>query len=120
MNHRWGDVNDDGELSSPARFLGGCGPADLWLVEKNNVLICQYEDFPDGYVSYYPPSALYHHVMGIPLDDHEPGHLRKSSHVRWFGNAATEAEHDAQGIARYLAVFAPDLFTEEQRRDLLV
>lgn len=120
MNHRWGDVNDDGELGGLACFLGGCGPADLRLVEKNNVLICQYEDFSGGYVSYYPPSALYRHAMGIPLDEHEPGHLRSGSHVRWFGNDATDAEHDAQGIARYLAVFAPDLFTEEQRRDLLV
>ena len=124
MEHRWDDVHksvDEGDEDS-AVFLGGTGNADLWLTERMGVLICQYEDSND-YVSYYPARAIYARVKG-----HENANDGKGSVLHdyppdaclwWKGSEESEDNHDPMGIARYLAVFAPDIFTEEERADLL-
>lgn len=117
MEHRWGDVNVDDEVTDGV-FVGGCGPADLWI-SKKNVLICQYEDFTDGYVSYYPTNAIYRVAMGLPMDEHEPGNLPDGKFITWNGGTEAEAGHDALSIARYLAVFVPDAFSEAERNHLL-
>lgn len=117
MEHRWGDVNEDGEVEDGV-FVGGCGPADLWITGKN-VLICQYENFDEGYVSYYPANAIYRAAMGLPMDEHTPGNLPEGKFITWNGSTEAEAEHDALSIARYLAVFVPDTFSEAERNHLL-
>jgi hypothetical protein len=117
MNHRWGDINDD--IADVAVLIGGCGPADLWLIDTG-VLVCQYEDNDDDYVSYWPASAIHRHVTGRAMDDTTfPINFVKGRFYRWFGAASIQAVHDEISIARYLAVFAPYLFTEGERADLL-
>jgi hypothetical protein len=120
MNHRWGDLNDGAENSSAAAaFLGGCGEADLWLLPRGT-LICRYEDYRSGCVSYWPASAIHRHITGGVFDHpNVPIKLEKGRFYRWFGAESLVAVHDAIGIARYLAVFAPYLFTDGERADLL-
>ena len=124
MKHRWEDVHEsvaahDGDS---ATYLGGTDKADLWLTERDHVLVCQYE-YPGDYVSYYPARAIYARINGhkndntgngFRLDAYPPG-----ARVWWTGSEESEDRHDPMGIARYLAVFAPDIFTEEERADLL-
>lgn len=117
MNHRWGDPNDDIDDSFDSVVLiGGCGEADLWLT-YDGVLLCQYEDFDVGY---WPASAIHRYITGGVMDEPNfPLKVEKGMFFRWFGVASIEAVHDAIGIARYLAVFAPYLFTDGERADLL-
>lgn len=117
MEYRWGDVNKDGEVEGGV-FVGGCGPADLWI-SKKNILVCQYEDFDDGYVSYYPTSAIYRVAMGLPVDEHTLGDLPEGKFLTWHGSTEAQAKHDAMSIAVYLAVFVPDVFDEDERANLL-
>jgi len=124
MQHRWDDVHRSVAGCLPgdsAVFLGGTEKADLWLTEELGVLICQYEDSND-YVSYYPARAIYARIKGrkngndgtSAIIDYPP-----EARVWWTGSDESEDNHDPMGIARYLAVFAPDIFTEEERADLL-
>jgi len=122
MEHRWDDVHksiseDDGDA---AVFLGGTDKADLWLTERMGVLICQYEH-RDDYVSYYPARAIYARVKGRKNDNDGASIHEQPPEARiwWTGSEESEDNHDPAGIARYLAVFAPDIFTEEERADLL-
>lgn len=116
MNHRWGDVNEDEGSPLVFTFIGGCGEADLWLT-YDGVLLCQYEDFDVGY---WPASAIHRYITGGVMDEPNfPLKVEKGMFFRWFGVASIEAVHDAIGIARYLAVFAPYLFTDGERADLL-
>jgi len=120
MKHRWGDLNDDVENSfEVAVFLGGCGDADLWLLPTGTI-ICQYEDYDADYVSYWPASAIHRHITGRSMDNTTfPLEFEKGKFYRWFGAASIVAVHDEISIARYLAVFAPYLFTDGERADLL-
>jgi len=123
MKHRWEDVNNsvaehDGDS---AVFLGGTEKADLWLTEKMGVLVCQYEG-PSDYVSYYPARAIYARIKGRKNDNDGNSPLLNyppEARVWWTGSEEPEDNHDPMGIARYLAMFAPDIFTEEERADLL-
>jgi hypothetical protein len=117
MNHRWRDLND--VVDEVAVLIGGCGEADLWLLDSG-VLVCKYGDDNDDYVSYWPASAIHRHVTGGAMDeDIFRLKFEEGRFYRWFGVASIEAVHDEIGIARYLAVFAPYLFTEGERADLL-
>ena len=124
MEHRWDDVHKsvaEGEEDS-AVFLGGTEKADLWLTERLGVLVCQYE-YASDYVSYYPARAIYARAKGHKNDNTGVGSNLHSyppeARVWWRGSEESEDNHDPMGIARYLAVFAPDIFTEEERADLL-
>jgi len=124
MQHRWDDVHQsvaEGDDDS-AVFLGGTEKADLWLTERMGVLICQYED-PSDYVSYYPARAIYARVKGRENDNDGKGSVLHDyppeARVWWTGSAESEDHHNPMFIARYLAVFAPDIFTETERADLL-
>lgn len=124
MQNRWDDVNKsvaEGDGDS-ATYLGGTEKADLWLTARMGVLVCQYEDSHD-YVSYYPARAIYARIKGrkndndgyTPLLSYPP-----EARVWWTGSGESEDHHNPMHIARYLAVFAPDIFTETERADLLV
>ena len=123
MQHRWDDVNKsirEGDEDS-AVFLGGTEKVDLWLTERLGVLVCQYED-PSDYVSYYPARAIYARIKGHKNDNDGNSPLLNyppEARVWWTGSEEPEDNHDPMGIARYLAMFAPDIFTEEERADLL-
>lgn len=124
MQYRWMDINYDID-GDTATFIGGCGPADLWLIVKQEegkpdrtILVCQYKD-ADAYVSYQPLRTIYRAVFDLPLDEHTPGMFKPNTFVRWHGLNKTMRHHDAISIARYLAMFTPDFFTEEERRHLL-
>lgn len=123
MQHRWDDVHMSVYENSmdSAVFLGGTEKADLWLTEKMGVLICQYEG-PNDYVSYYPARAIYARIKGRKNDNDRNRTLHdypQQARVWWTGSAESEDHHDPMDIARYLAVFAPDIFTETERADLL-
>lgn len=123
MEHRWEDVHQSvyEHEGDGAVFLGGTEKADLWLTEKLGVLICQYEHRYD-YVSYYPARAIYARVKGHENDNDGRSPLQNyppEARVWWRGSEESEDNHNPMFIARYLAVFAPDIFTETERADLL-
>jgi len=113
MENRWVDIRDDLPLDDTATFIGGTGEADLWLTSKHNVLICQY-DGSANYVSYHPPSAIYDATRGESLPSHGD-----HCNLRWCGSASAEDMHDVKSIARYLALFKPSIFSDEERQTLL-
>ena len=122
MQHRWMDIRDDLPADDSAVYLGGAGGADLWFTSKHDVLICQYETSTTAYVSYYPAWAVYNDVTGLPLQGaYAPAHPDDEPVARrWEGSdIGPEDAHKPEEIARYLAIFAPYIFTETQRAKLL-
>ena len=115
----------------PCTLLGGTAEADIWLCIVTDgevrgvslpVLICQYEDTND-YVSYYPPGAILEHIKGTVKDAHQSGFLGDCI-TKWPEGTRTywksgEMEHNALEIATYVAVFAPYVFTEDERQEAL-
>jgi hypothetical protein len=124
MQPRWEDLSKLGAKGTVFVFLGGTGEADLWLTEgPRAILFCQYEDF-DDYVAYQPARAIYARIKGLAERSEKDTLNTFKSHppeacVWSTGSAESEDNHDPIGIARYLAVFAPYIFTEEERADLL-
>lgn len=125
MKHRWMDVQNEGidsDVADSTIFAGGTELADLWIVQKTNVLICQYED-DDEYVSYFPISAVLDHAKGRM--DHEScnGKGMIVQEMERLGLSSIWGidlpQHKPEDIARYLAVFYPDAFTEAQRQEAL-
>lgn len=128
MQHRWMDPNHSFKGGDePAIFVGGTGETDIWVVPETNVLICQYEN-DDVYVSYFPIAAVLDHAKGLfTLDTATPlrGDVRnaKSCGLRtaWqgFATAYYDKAHKPADIARYLAMFYPDAFSEAEREEAL-
>jgi len=120
MEHRGGDPNDDIDDSfDSAVLIGGYGDADLWLF-NTGVLLCQYENYSNHYISYWPANAIYRSIKGGVMDKADfPIEMEEGKFYRWMGSSAVTDIHDEIGIAIYLAVFQPDLFTEAERADLL-
>jgi hypothetical protein len=129
MEPRFEDLRDTD--ARPCTLIGGTTEADIWLsvvtdgyVRGKNlpVLICQYEG-TDNYVSYYPPGAILEHVKGTLMDIPQSGFLNRCI-TKWPEGTRTywksgEMEHNALEIARYVAVFAPYVFTEDERNEAL-
>lgn len=128
MQYRWLDVAQDvdSKVSAGTTFIGGTGLADLWVVPKTNVLICQYED-PDDYVSYHPVSAVLADAKGELDGDNDKyagvdiTQMPEDASIKWgaYQSLTEEGTHKPADIARYLAVFYPDAFTEAQRAEVL-
>jgi hypothetical protein len=128
MKHRWCDVNDelDNHANYHADFVGGVGEADLWIIRSADVLICQYRH-DDMYVSYRPASTVVDHAKGVldyattptleGLSIDDPSNINKR--LLWWGDDSIQTEHDQEKIARYLAIFYPDAFTEAERNEVL-
>lgn len=132
MQHRYLDVRKSGDSkwAHCTHFIGGTEHADLWLVESTNVLVCQYE-YPYDYVSYIPASTVLHHARGPmvrkfadmdvtqmpPLADV----LGAGARDFWgnYERLMEDGVHKPAEIARYLAVFYPDIFTEDEREEAL-
>ena len=125
MQHRWSDVNQDIDHEDEndfAEYVGGVGDADLWFVRGNDVLICQYED-EDTYVSYHPASVVIEHALGVidyentpSLDGHSIKHPENvKKHLLWHGKDVSMEVHQPEMVARYLAIFAPYVFSEAER-----
>lgn len=125
MQHRYLDVRENvtSKWAHCTRFIGGTAHADLWLVESTNVLICQYED-PDDYVSYIPASTVLYHARG-PMDrkfaDIDVTQMPPGARDFWgnYERLMEDGVHKPAEIARYLAVFYPDIFTEDEREEAL-
>lgn len=126
MKHRWVDVTTAYDSDEdPTSYVGGCGPADLWLVHTTNVLICQYQD-NDDYVSYYPAATVWddakgtlnaevvHKYNGVAVSEFPKG-LR----TKWGARIYSLIQHNPKDIATYLAVFCPDVFTDTERAEIL-
>lgn len=129
MQHRWCDVNNevnDSEDPSHADYIGGVGDVDLWVNTKINVLICQYED-EDEYVSYYPASAVIDHAKGVLTYENTPklegvsvSHPDNANkRLLWHGKDTSVDGHLPKDIARYVALFYPDAFSEAEREEAL-
>lgn len=126
MQYRWLNVRQhvDSKVSSGTTFIGGTGLADLWVVPKTNVLICQYEH-EDDYVSYHPISAVWADAKGEVYGDNDKYagmDVRDiDANIKWgnWEHMGEEGTHKPADIARYLAVFYPDAFTEAQRAEVL-
>lgn len=130
MRHRWCDVNEESaaEYEDPdhADFVGGIGDVDLWVNSKFSVLICQYED-DDEYVSYYPASAVLDHAKGVLTYENTPNlagravsdPINVDKRLLWHGTEASIIGHRPKEIAAYLAIFAPYIFTEDERETAL-
>jgi hypothetical protein len=129
MIPRFEDLRDTQE--GTATLLGGTNTVDIWLSIATDgvvpgkhlpVLICQYEDNND-YVSYHPPGAILDHVKGT-LQDSKEMDVQGTCISTWPEGTRTywhsgEMEHNALEIARYLAVFAPDVFSDAEREEVL-
>jgi hypothetical protein len=132
VQHRWCDVNEevfvpeDGEDPCHADYVGGVGDVDLWVSARSNVLICQYED-EDEYVSYYPVSAVLDHAKGVLTYENTPNLEGKfvgdptnaNKRLLWHGKDTSVVGHQPKEIARYLAVFYPDAFSQAEREEAL-
>lgn len=133
MRHRWADANNEDPNNGPvdndggqADFVGCCGCADLWVVPNMDVLICQYED-PDEYVSYHPASAVLDHAKGVLTYENTPrlggvsvtDPQNVDKRLLWIGMTSSVIGHYPKDIARYLAVFTPGIFTEDEREEAL-
>lgn len=127
MQHRWIDVNEDVDSeNNPTEFVGMVGEADLWIIQRLDVLICQYRH-DDEYVSYYPTSAVIDHAKGRltyenspnlgGLSIEDPSNINKR--LMWWGDDAMLAMHDQEMIARYLAIFVPYVFSDAERNEVL-
>lgn len=121
MQHRWVDVNIDiGEDEPPAECIGGAGDADLWLC-PNGVVICQYED-DDAYVSYTRGDAIWDVVSGKLTEENNPDVTGKvgirpdTPNAFWCG---TPWDHNPKEILHYLMCFAPRVFSEAVREEIL-
>jgi len=132
MTPRFEDLNGGrGTDEKPYILVGGTTEAGIWLsvvtdgyVRGKNlpVLICQYEHTSD-YVSYYPPSAILEHVKGTLRNSKEMD-VQGTCITKWPEGTRTywksgEMEHNALEIATYVAVFAPYVFTEDERQEAL-
>lgn len=115
MQHRWMDLNEDQEIKNGAAYLGGTGPTDLWLTNGKKTLVCQYQD-DDDYVSYQPADRLLVHVQNELLDT-ESNSIWTSA--RSLGYAAEVWGHDPKAITHYLLCFAPWVFTDTTRAEML-
>lgn len=124
MQRRWCDINEEApDPENNADYVGGVGDVDLWVDTKNNVLICQYED-DDEYVSYYPVSAVLDHAKGVLTYENTLGLEGKSvadpaNVMLWYGKGTSVLGHKPKDIARYLAIFYPDAFSEAEREEAL-
>ena len=129
MNHRFHNLSK--EDAGTDTFVGGTNLADLWISKPYDgavprddlyVLICQYQDNME-YVSYTPPSAVLDHAKGAGVDVHSTefgGHCVTTypvgTRVYW---SSGDPPHDPVEIAKYLATFYPDIFTEDERNEAL-
>lgn len=127
MQRRWCDVNEEApDQENNADYVGGVGDVDLWVNPRISVLVCQYED-DDEYVSYYPASAVLDHAKGVLTYENTPnlggGSVVDPTNVKkrllWYGKNTSVVGHKPKEIARYLAVFYPDIFTEDEREEAL-
>ena len=133
MDYRFHNVakHDEEDSESESTFIGGTADVDLWMckilrgeVRRDDcyVLICQYDDEHKD-VSYYPPSTVLDHAKGSV--DHLQG-------TKWGGGCVTSLpptarvywdsmnpDHNATLVAKYLATFYPDIFTEDERNEAL-
>lgn len=121
MEHRWDDLRGAPETEKEGvSFLGGCGDADLWCT-SNNVLICQYQH-SDDYVSYYPPWAMLRRLQRVPRKSENIGvqlsDIPEGEFIYW-GNTTGHGHEETLEIARYVAIFAPDLFSQADRETIL-
>lgn len=115
-------MNNEERAGPRAIYIGGCGNADLWIIHKIRVLICNYDN--DEYVSYCPASALADDAMGTLEQD--PAHkntpvsmLPSGARLRWESSEEILEDHNPRMLALYVAMFAPGVFSEEVRQEVL-
>ena len=127
MQHRWCDINEEApDPENNADYVGGVGDVDLWVNPRIRVLVCQYEG-DDEYVSYYPVSAVLDHAKGVLTYENtlslegtsvaDPTNVSKR--LLWYGEDTSIIGHQPKEIARYLALFYPDAFSEAERKEAL-
>jgi hypothetical protein len=125
MEYRFDDVNKDKD-GPPADYVGGLSNVDLWVStgERFKLIICQYE-ISHLYVSYSSASALWADAKGeleeseysnTPIDEVPDG-----AEYCWglTGEHRELVGHNPREIARYLALFAPYVFSEAERKEIL-
>ena len=111
-------ADSDGGRHDDTTFLGGTAEADLWLT-NNGVLVCQYDESIEDYVSYWPADAVWHHAQGkISPETSTTGSEVKNSPVVWYGSGYAIEKHDAEAIAAYLLCFVPHVFSTETLNDM--
>lgn len=125
MEHRFDDVNKHNDGPS-ADYVGGLSNVDLWVStgERFKLIICQYE-ISHHYVSYSNASALWADAKGeleeseysdMPIDEVPDG-------AQYCWGLTDEYRelvgHNPREIARYLALFAPYVFSEAERKEIL-
>jgi hypothetical protein len=122
----WHDINNGNFIDDDnyGEYLGHVKGMDLWLT-NTRVLICQYED-EDIYRSYHPPGAIIHYAKGGEqnekvLDwDIKTKNNRQCLDPTWWGvNDDAHSFDTAKYIARYLAMFTSDVFTDEEKQEAL-
>jgi hypothetical protein len=108
-------------------YVGGTEKADLWLLTdagvSRQVLVCQYDD-SDVYVSYSPPYAValdalgeYDHAKADQWIGQGLRDMPTTLCLRW--GHPTHHEHNAEQVARYVAIFLPDYVPPELRARIL-
>jgi hypothetical protein len=133
LNYRFHDLAKEDEEDGPraSTFIGGTNLVDLWLCEVRGgtqprddlyVLICQYE-YDMEYVSYTPPSAVLDHAKGKGVNVNGTDFHGQcvttyppDTRVHW---SSGKPPHDPIEVAKYLATFYPDIFTEDERIEAL-
>lgn len=105
-----------------ARFIGGVGEFDLWIMQERNVLIVQGEGY-DQFMSFFPSGALIDVIEGHLNNDTNPGfprggvgELTNGERIYWGDR---KLKFDKVAVARFVAVFAPNMFTDEERNKAL-
>ena len=78
-------------------------------------------------MSYYPASPVLDHAKGVLTYENTPNLEGKSvtdptsvnKRLLWYGKNTSVIGHKPKEIARYLAIFYPDAFSQAEREEAL-
>lgn len=103
------------QLPQGAIFVGSVGNADIWVSRVKGNIICQYED-ADEWLTYAGGGGLAHAVRNAKA--------AYNANQVWTGDSTLEHMevyygHNHKAICQYLLCFAPWVFSDTTRAELL-